>query len=183
MSADKDVSLVCKTLTWYLCSVLLKQVFLGVADNFQKRYFFYCVKRMLGLRTVATSELGIRQCCGSGMFIPDPGSWFLLIPDPGSRIPDPKTGTKESGETKLLSYLFCSHRFHKIVNYFIFEMLKKKKCTFQPPHAPTTRLYSIVDFNGTYLLTTVGQEELWILHMHIALVEKLPLTTSGSPVR
>ncbi len=26
------------------------------------------------------------QCCGSGMFIPDPGSWFLPIPDPGSRI-------------------------------------------------------------------------------------------------
>ncbi len=23
------------------------------------------------------------QCCGSGMFIPDPGSWFLPIPDPG----------------------------------------------------------------------------------------------------
>ncbi len=28
------------------------------------------------------------QCCGSGMFIPDPGSWFLPIPDPGSRISD-----------------------------------------------------------------------------------------------
>ncbi len=27
-----------------------------------------------------------RQCCGSGMFIPDPGSWFLSISDPGSRI-------------------------------------------------------------------------------------------------
>jgi hypothetical protein len=25
-----------------------------------------------------------RQCCGSGMFIPDPGSWFLSISDPGS---------------------------------------------------------------------------------------------------
>ncbi len=25
------------------------------------------------------------QCCGSGMFIPDPGSWFLPIPDPGSK--------------------------------------------------------------------------------------------------
>jgi hypothetical protein len=41
-------------------------------------------------------------------------------------MPDPKTGTKERGEKKLLSYLFCSHKFHKIVNYFIFEMLKKK---------------------------------------------------------
>ncbi len=28
------------------------------------------------------------QCCGSGMFIPYPGSWFLPIPDPESRIPD-----------------------------------------------------------------------------------------------
>jgi hypothetical protein len=28
------------------------------------------------------------QCCGSGMF----------IPDPGSRIPDPKTATKEREE-------------------------------------------------------------------------------------
>ncbi len=46
------------------------------------------------------------QCCGSGMFIPDPGSWFLPILDPGSRIPDPKTATKERGEKNLLSYHF-----------------------------------------------------------------------------
>jgi hypothetical protein len=26
----------------------------------------------------------------------------------------------------MLSYLFCSHKFHKIENYFIFEMTKKK---------------------------------------------------------
>ncbi len=32
------------------------------------------------------------------MFIPDPGSWFLPIPDPGSRIPEPKTASKERGE-------------------------------------------------------------------------------------
>jgi hypothetical protein len=25
-----------------------------------------------------------------------------------------------------LSHLFCGHKFHKIVNYFIVEMLKKK---------------------------------------------------------
>jgi hypothetical protein len=30
--------------------------------------------------------------------IPDPGSRFLPIPDAGSRIPDPKTATKERGE-------------------------------------------------------------------------------------
>jgi hypothetical protein len=45
------------------------------------------------------------QCCGSGMFIPDPGSRILIfthpgsrIPDLGSRTPDPKTATKERGE-------------------------------------------------------------------------------------
>jgi hypothetical protein len=55
------------------------------------------------------------------------------IPDPDfypSRIPDPKTGTKEKGEKKIVVIpffqFFCSHKFHNIVNYFIFEMLKKK---------------------------------------------------------
>jgi hypothetical protein len=28
------------------------------------------------------------QCCGSGMFIPDPGSRILIFTHPGSRIPD-----------------------------------------------------------------------------------------------
>jgi len=60
-------------------------------------------------------------------------------------------------------------------------MLKKKNVKWAS--AAVRSNHSAVDFNGTYLLTTVEQEELWILHMHIALVEKLPLTTSGSPVR
>ncbi len=58
------------------------------------------------------------------MFIADPD--FYPPRSPGSRIPDPKTATKERGEKILLSYLFCSHKFHKIVNYLIFEMLKTK---------------------------------------------------------
>jgi hypothetical protein len=57
------------------------------------------------------------QCCGSGIF----------IPDLGSRIPDPKTATKERGEKKKNFHNFlCSHKFHKIANYFSFEVLKKK---------------------------------------------------------
>jgi len=50
-------------------------------------------------KNVSDPDPGIKknQCCGSGMFITDPGSWFLPIPDPGSRIPDPKTATKERG--------------------------------------------------------------------------------------
>jgi hypothetical protein len=58
-----------------------------------------------------------------------PGSRILIFTHPGTRIPDPKTGTKERGEKKLFLYLLCSHKFHKIVNYFIFDMLKKK---FEP---------------------------------------------------
>ncbi len=58
------------------------------------------------------------QCCGSGMFIPDPD----IYP---SRISDPKTSTKGRVEKNVCQTFFCSHKFHKIVNYFIFEMLKK----------------------------------------------------------
>jgi hypothetical protein len=56
--------------------------------------------------------------------IPDPDFYPSRIPDPGSRIqkPEQKRGVKKN----LLSYLFCSHKFHKIGNYFIFEVLKKK---------------------------------------------------------
>jgi hypothetical protein len=53
----------------------------------------------------------------------------MFIPDPDfypSRIPDPKTATKERGEKKFLSYFLCSYKFHKTEYYLIFEMLKKK---------------------------------------------------------
>ncbi len=61
-----------------------------------------------------------------------PGS---RIPDPGSRIPDPKTATKERGEEKICCHtFFCSHIFHKIVNYFIFEMRKKNLGQFSKNH-------------------------------------------------
>jgi hypothetical protein len=54
--------------------------------------------------------------------IPDLDFYPSRIPDPGSRIPDPKTATKDRGEKKN----FCSHKFHKTEYYFIFDMLKKK---------------------------------------------------------
>ncbi len=70
-----------------------------------------------------------KQCCGSGMFIPDPGSWFLPIPDPGSRISDPgsKNSNKREGWKKICCHTFlCSHKFPKIEHYFSFEVLTKK---------------------------------------------------------
>ena len=57
--------------------------------------------------------------------VADPGC--LSIPDPGSRIPDPKTATKERGEKKLdVKPFYVATKFNKIVNYFSFDVLKKK---------------------------------------------------------
>ena len=53
-----------------------------------------------------------------------PGSQILIFTHPGSRIQkqQQKTGVKIFfGQT-----IFCSHKFHKIANYFSFELLKKK---------------------------------------------------------
>ncbi len=72
---------------------------------------------------------GKNQCCGSGMFIPDPDFYPSRIPDPGSRITDPgsKNSNKREGWKKICCHTFlCSHKFHKIVNYFSFEVFKKK---------------------------------------------------------
>ncbi len=54
----------------------------------------------------------------NNLIILDPGSWFLPIPDPGSNKINKREGWKNT--------FFGSHRFHKIENYFIFKMHKKK---------------------------------------------------------
>jgi hypothetical protein len=57
-----------------------------------------------------------------------PRSRILIFTHTGSRISDPKAATKERGEKKISCHNFlCSHKFHKIVNYVSFEVLKKKK--------------------------------------------------------
>ncbi len=60
--------------------------------------------------------------------MPDPGS---RIPDPGSRISDPGSRIQKQqqkrGVKKNISHNFlCSHKFHKIVNYFSFKVPQKK---------------------------------------------------------
>ncbi len=60
------------------------------------------------------------RCCGYGMCIPDPGSWFLHILDPGSQ-----NSNKREGWKKLLTYLFCSHKFHKIKYYLFLKCWRK----------------------------------------------------------
>ncbi len=77
----------------------------------------------------ALLSLIYNQCCRPGMFIPDPGSWFLPIPDPGSRISDPgsKNSNKREGRKKNSCHtFFIAINLTKIVNYFIFEMLNKQ---------------------------------------------------------
>ncbi len=55
--------------------------------------------------------------------VADPGClsrMILFLLHPGSRILDPTTAPKEEGEKK-----FFSLKYHKIVNNFIFEHVKK----------------------------------------------------------
>jgi hypothetical protein len=58
-----------------------------------------------------------------------PGSRILIFTHPGSRISDPgsKNSNKRERWKKISCHTFlCSHKFHKIVNYFSFEVLNKK---------------------------------------------------------
>ncbi len=60
----------------------------------------------------------------------DPGclSRILIFTHPGSRISDPgsKNSNKRERLKKISCHTFlCSHKFHKIVNYFSFELLKR----------------------------------------------------------
>ncbi len=74
----------------------------------------------------------MKKRAGSGPVIPVwriPGSRILIFTPPGSRIPDP--GSKNSHKRERWKKIccqnfFCSHKFHKIPNYFSFEVLKKK---------------------------------------------------------
>ncbi len=53
-----------------------------------------------------------------------PGSRILIFTHPGSRI---QKQQQKRGVKKICCHNFlCSHKFHKIANYFSFEVLKKK---------------------------------------------------------
>jgi len=66
---------------------------------------------------VTTSVLRIRDvCCGSGMFIPESDFY-------PSRIPDPKTATKERGEKK-----FVVITFYIATNFTKLKIILALKC-------------------------------------------------------
>jgi hypothetical protein len=76
-------------------------------------------------RTISDPE----HCYNAVLPIRDvyPRSRILIFTHPRSRIPDPKTAITERGEKKINCHtFFCRHKFHKIENYFIFGMPKKK---------------------------------------------------------
>ncbi len=72
---------------------------------------------------------GYYQCCGSGMFIPDPGSGFFPIPDPGSRIPDPGSQKSWGGKNFFLFYLFSFLPFCSFPP-LLKQILTHNCCTF-----------------------------------------------------
>jgi hypothetical protein len=79
---------------------------------------------------VYNRNLRIRNFSWEIISVADPGC-LSRIPDPDfypSRIsiPDPKIATKERCEKNCCHTFFCSHKFHKIENNFIFEMLNEK---------------------------------------------------------
>ncbi len=86
----------CTYCTVYACIHLLKK---------KLKKLGLCGK-MVKLESLFISH---RQCCGSGMFIPEPGSWFLPIPDPGSRISDP--GSKNSNKRQGWKFFFVKPFF------------------------------------------------------------------------
>jgi hypothetical protein len=56
------------------------------------------------------------------MFIPDPEFYPFRILDLGSRIPDPKTATKERGEKKfVVNPLFVATNFTKLKIILFFK--------------------------------------------------------------
>jgi hypothetical protein len=57
------------------------------------------------------------------MFIPDFGFYPYRILDAGFRMPDLTTAAKEGNF--FCATIFCSHKYQKIVNNFIFKKVKK----------------------------------------------------------
>jgi hypothetical protein len=69
-------------------------------------------------------EENVRQCS-----VADPGC-LSRNPDPDlcpPRIPDPTPAKKKRGKI-FCSTFFCSHKYHKNENNFIFEQVKTKIC-------------------------------------------------------
>ncbi len=73
---------------------------------------------LVGLNLVCKTSQG--QCCGSGMFIPDPGS--------GSRLPPIQQQLKRRGKKFSCLTFFCFPKFHKTLLTRNFALSHRKHC-------------------------------------------------------
>ncbi len=97
------------------------------------------------------------------------GSWFLPILDPGSRI---QKQQQKRGVKKFCCHtFFCSHKFNKIENYFIFEMLKKTMWAF---------IQRIIELFTQTFVTKLTKILLWDPGSEI---RKKPIPDPGSEIR
>jgi hypothetical protein len=85
--------------------------------------FLPCLCIHLKLLQQKSSRIRFLECGGSGMFIPDPDFYPSRIPDLGSRIPDPKTATKERGGKK-----FGVITFYVATNFTKLKIILVLKC-------------------------------------------------------
>jgi hypothetical protein len=69
-------------------------------------------------------QIAYTQCCGSGMFIPDPGSRLSSIPDP-----KPDKNKKRAGKFCFLPF-YVAINFHKNVKLFNYEKVNKNMGRF-----------------------------------------------------
>jgi hypothetical protein len=81
------------------------------------KYFNLSTINLLGLSSVADPG-----CLSLILIFVHPGS---RISDPRSQIPYLKTASKEMGEKICCPTFFCSQKYQKLINYFIFELLTK----------------------------------------------------------
>ncbi len=79
---------------------------------------------VLSFENLKNALKDLLQCCGSGMFIPDPDFYPSRIPDLGSRIP--KTWTKERGEKIFLLSCLVATNFTKFKIILFFKCWRKK---------------------------------------------------------
>ncbi len=98
----------------------------SIAMFLQCRYEFNCkpppMSALLSLRfLVFICKLLKKQCCRSGMFMPDPEicpSWIE------------KQQLKRVVKNKFCPAFYCSHNYHTIENYIIFQLLNKKNLVY-----------------------------------------------------
>jgi hypothetical protein len=84
--------------------------FLTVYNQMSELCFNRCVLNLNSRYKSLLCSMKFQQCCGSGMFTPDPGS---------------NNSIKREGAKKFLSYHFLATKNQKIVNKLIFELVNK----------------------------------------------------------